>query len=119
MKGFLLGSHVFLTHVGLQDLDRGGFISRFVGSPTGRRAPSPSMGTAGELVDMLRAYRQRVPREPLALGPPPPLVDPPSSGEDDDVDSKDGDAGGGTRGRRHLQNDGDRRGRDPSGSNTL
>ena len=68
---------------------------------------------------MLRAYGQRVPRELLALGPPPPLVDPSSSGGVNDVDGKGGgDAGGGTRGRRHLQNDGDRRGRDPSGSNT-
>jgi hypothetical protein len=47
-------------------------------------------------------------------------MDPPSSGGDDDVDGERGDAKGegGTRGRRHLQNDGDRRGRDPSGSNT-
>ena len=35
-------------------------------------APPPSMGTAGELVDVLRAYGQRVPWELLALGPPPP-----------------------------------------------
>ena len=45
------------------------------------------------------------------------LSSPPSSRGDDDVDGECGDAGGGTRGRRHLQNDGDRRGRDPSGSN--
>ena len=32
-------------------------------------APPPSMGMAGELADVLRAYRQRVPRELLALGP--------------------------------------------------
>ena len=37
---------------------------------------------------------------------------------DDDVDSEGGDVGGGTRGCRHLQNDGNHRGRDPSGLNT-
>jgi len=42
--------------------------------------PPPSMGTVGELVDVLRAYGQRVPQELLALGPLSPLVDPPSSG---------------------------------------
>ena len=60
----------------------------------GRRGTSPSMGTAGELVNVLRAYGQRVPRELLALGPPPPLVDPSSSGGDNDVDGKGGDAKG-------------------------
>ena len=56
------------------------------------------MGTAGELVDVLRTYGQRVPRELLSLGPPPPLVDPPSSGGDYDVDGEGGDAKGGRAG---------------------
>ncbi len=49
------------------------------------------MGMAGELVDVLCAYGQRVPRELLALGPPPPLVDP------QDVDGEGGDAEGDAR----------------------
>jgi hypothetical protein len=61
-------------------------------------APSPSMGTVGELVDVLRAYGQRVPRDLLALGPPPRLVDPPSSGGDDDVNGEGGNAKGGRAG---------------------
>ena len=56
------------------------------------------MGTAGELVDVLRAYGQRVPRELLALGPPPPLVDPPSSEGGNDIDGEGGDAEGGCAG---------------------
>ena len=75
------------------------------------------MGMAGELFDVLRAYGQHMPQELLVMGPPPLLVDPPSLGGDKDIDGKGGNAGGGARGRRHLQNDGDRRGRDPLGSN--
>ena len=56
------------------------------------------MGTAGELVDVLPAYGQRMPRELLGLGPPPPLVDPPSSGGDDNIDGKGGDVKGGRAG---------------------
>jgi len=40
-------------------------------------------------------------------------------GEDDDVDGECGNVGEGTRGRGHFQNDGNRRGRDPFGSNTF
>ena len=72
--------------------------------------PPPSMGKAGELVE-------HVPRELLALGPLSP-VDPPSSRGDDDVGGECGNAGGGKRGHHHLQNDGNRQGRDPLGSNT-
>ncbi len=53
------------------------------------------MGMAGELVDVLRAYGQRVPRELLTLGPLSPLVDPLSLGGDDNVDGKCGNMGGG------------------------
>ena len=60
--------------------------------------PSPSMGMAGELVNVLRRYRQRVPRELLALGPPPPLVDPPLSGGGKDVGGEGGNMGGGRAG---------------------
>ena len=38
-----------------------------------KAAPPPWMGMVRELVDMLHAYGQHVPRELLALGPPPPL----------------------------------------------
>jgi len=40
-------------------------------------APPPSRTMAGELVDVLRAYKQHVPRELLSLAPPPLLIDPP------------------------------------------
>ena len=65
------------------------------------------MGMAGELIDVLRAYGQREPRELLALGPPPPLVDLLSWGGDDNIDGKGGNARGVVCGRCHLQNDGD------------
>ena len=82
-------------------------------------APSPLMGTVGELIDVLRAYRQeRVPRELLALGPPPPLVDPPSSGGDVDVDGEGGNMGGERAGAATsrmtaIAEGGTRRGRTP------
>ncbi len=62
------------------------------------RTTTRTTRTAGELVDVLHAYGQRVPQELLALGPPPPLVDPPSLGGDDDVNGKGGDAKGGCAG---------------------
>jgi hypothetical protein len=109
--------------------------------------PAPSRESAGELVDVLRAYGQRVPRELLALAPPPPLMDPPwqptppmaaaavatviaDIDRDDDNGNNNDNNGrtngnddalgrmGGNHAQRRRYHQNYRRRRDPSGSNT-